>query len=61
MSGSQADVVEKRRSVPDISGVDRSIRPLIHSMLEPLPDKRPSSMAAVAEWAKAPARPPPAG
>ena len=50
MSGSQADVVEKRRSVPDISGVDRSIRPLIHAMLEPLPDKRPSSMAAVAEW-----------
>ena len=50
MNGSQADVVEKRRSVPDISGVDRTIRPLIHAMLEPLPDKRPSSMAAVAEW-----------
>ena len=50
MSGSQADVVEKRRSVPDISGVDRTIRPLIHAMLEPLPDKRPPSMAAVAEW-----------
>ena len=50
MSGSQSDVVEKRRSVPDISGVDRTIRPLIHAMLEPLPNKRPASMAAVAEW-----------
>jgi serine/threonine protein kinase len=50
MSGSQADVIDKRRSIPDLSDVDRSIRPLIHAMLEPQPDKRPASMAAVAEW-----------
>ena len=50
MSGSQADVIEKRRSVPDLSGVDRLIRPLIHAMLEPQPEKRPANMAAVAEW-----------
>ena len=61
MSGSQADVVEKRRAVPDIAGVDRSIRPLIQAMLQPLPDERPSSMAAVAEWGESAARPPPAG
>ena len=54
MSGSQADIVEKRRSIPDFSDVDRSIRPLIHAMLEPLPNKRPASMAHVAEWGESP-------
>ena len=54
MSGSQADVVEKRRAVPDIADLDRSIRPLIQAMLQPLPEKRPSSMAAVAEWGESP-------
>ncbi len=50
MSGSQADIIEKRHSAPDLSDVDRSIRPLIRAMLEPQPEKRPASMAAVAEW-----------
>ncbi len=43
MSGSQADVIEKRRVVPDLSDIDASIRPLIHAMLQPLPAK-PSPM-----------------
>jgi serine/threonine protein kinase len=50
MSGSQAEIIEKRRVVPDLSSVDRSIRPLIQAMLQPLPEKRPASMAAVAAW-----------
>jgi serine/threonine-protein kinase len=54
MGGSQADLIEKRRAIPNLSDVDRSIRPLIQAMLEPLPEKRPSSMAAVAEWGERP-------
>ncbi len=54
MDGSQLEVIEKRRAVPDLSDVDRSIRPLIQAMLQPLPEKRPPSMAAVAEWGEGP-------
>ncbi len=50
MNGSQAEIIEKRRAVPDLAGVDPSIRPLIQGMLQPSPADRPSSMAAVAEW-----------
>ncbi len=50
MSGSQADVIEKRRAVPDLSDIDVSMRPLLQAMLQPLPANRPSSMAAVAAW-----------
>ena len=50
MNGSQAEIIEKRRAVPDISDVDRSIRPLLQAMLQPSPEKRPISMTAVAEW-----------
>ncbi|MGD0561471.1 MAG: serine/threonine-protein kinase [Roseiarcus sp.] len=50
MSGSQVDVIEKRRVVPDLSDIDASIRPLIQAMLQPSPENRPASMAAVAEW-----------
>ncbi len=50
MSGSQAEIIEKRRAVPDLSEIDPSIRPLIQAMLQPLPANCPSSMAAVAAW-----------
>ena len=50
MGGSQVEVIEKRRVVPDLSDLDRSIRPLIQAMLQPLPENRPASMAAVAAW-----------
>jgi serine/threonine-protein kinase len=50
MSGSQADVIEKRRVVPDLSDIDPHMRPLIQAMLQPLPANRPASMAAVAAW-----------
>ncbi len=60
MSGSQAEVTDKRRIVPDLSDVDRSLRPLLQSMLQPLPENRPASMAAVAEWTEQAAPAPPA-
>ena len=50
MNGSQAEVIEKRRAVPDLSDVDASMRPLLQAMLQPLPANRPASMAAVAAW-----------
>lgn len=50
MNGTQVEIIEKRRSVPDLSGIDPSIRPLLQAMLQPLPADRPESMAAVAAW-----------
>ena len=50
MTGSQAEIIEKRRVVPDLSDIDQSIRPLIRSMLQPLPIDRPPSMAVVGGW-----------
>jgi serine/threonine-protein kinase len=54
MSGSQAEIIEKRRAVPDLSDVDRTIRPLIQAMLQPSPERRPISMAAVSAWGERP-------
>jgi len=50
MSGSQADVIDKRRKVPDLSDIDATMRPLLQAMLQPLPANRPASMADVAAW-----------
>jgi serine/threonine protein kinase len=50
MSGSQVDIIEKRRKAPDLSDIDATMRPLIAAMLAPLPADRPESMAAVAAW-----------
>ncbi len=48
MAGSQVQVVEKRRKVPDLGGIDMRMRPLIEQMLQPDPSNRPGSMNAVA-------------
>jgi serine/threonine-protein kinase len=48
MGGSQVQVVEKRRKLPDLGGIDMRIRPLIERMLQPDPADRPESMNAVA-------------
>jgi serine/threonine-protein kinase len=48
MGGTQVQVVEKRRKIPDLGAIDMRFRPLLEKMLQPLPDKRPESMAAVA-------------
>ncbi len=50
MGGSQVQVIEKRRRVPDLSAIDARFRPLIEKMLQPDPADRPESMAAVATW-----------
>ena len=50
MAGSQAEMIDKRRVVPDLSGIEPTIRPLIQAMLQPLPENRPASMAEVAAW-----------
>lgn len=50
MSGSQADVIDKRRQVPDLAGIPASIRPLIELMLQPKPMDRPESMNAIVDW-----------
>ena len=50
MGGSQFDVLEKRRKVPDLAAIDSRLRPLIERMLQPDPTDRPDSMATVAAW-----------
>jgi hypothetical protein len=50
MGGTQFEVLEKRRTVPDLTAIDRRFRPLLDRMLQPNPADRPQSMAAVAAW-----------
>jgi eukaryotic-like serine/threonine-protein kinase len=50
MSGSQVAVIEKRRTVPDLTGIAPPLRGLIEAMLQPDPQDRPQSMAEVANW-----------
>ena len=50
MDGSHIEVIDKRRQIPDLSGVYPEIRPLIAWMLEPDPAMRPTSMREVADW-----------
>ncbi|WP_445221444.1 serine/threonine-protein kinase [Bradyrhizobium sp. Pa8] len=49
MGGSQFQLVEKRRRVPDLGAVDMRIRPLLERMLQPDPALRPT-MGEVASW-----------
>lgn len=50
MRGSQAEILDKRRRVPDLSTVDARLRPLLARMLAPDPKDRPADMAEVASW-----------
>ena len=50
MGGSQVDIIDKRRRLPDLSGVDARVRPLLARMLAPDPKDRPADMAEVAVW-----------
>jgi serine/threonine protein kinase len=49
MGGTQFQLVEKRRRVPEIGAVDARIRPLLERMLQPDPKDRPS-MAEIEHW-----------
>jgi hypothetical protein len=55
MGGSHVQVVEKRRKVPELGAIDMRFRPLLERMLQPDPEQRPDSMAAVAAWSLDPA------
>jgi len=48
MSGSQYEVIEKRRAVPDLSDIDPDFHELLEAMLQPDPRDRPASMAEIA-------------
>jgi serine/threonine-protein kinase len=52
MSGSQWEVVEKRRTVPDLGEIEESMHPLLEAMLQPDPQNRPASMDQVIEIAR---------
>ena len=54
MGGSQLEVLEKRRAVPDLRAVGPRFQTLLERMLQPNPVDRPESMAAVAAWPLAP-------
>jgi serine/threonine-protein kinase len=49
MGGTQFQLVEKRRRVPDLGAIDARIRPLFEQMLQPDPQERPT-MAEVENW-----------
>ncbi|VIO76354.1 Serine/threonine-protein kinase PrkC [Bradyrhizobium ivorense] len=55
MGGTQFQLVEKRRRVPDLGAVDARIRPLLERMLQPDPAARPT-MAEIENWNVGPAR-----
>ncbi len=42
MGGNLAEVVAKRESPPDLTGVDRRMLPLLREMLDPDPERRPA-------------------
>lgn len=50
MTGSQVDIIDKRRDVPDLAAVPGHVRSLIQAMLAPAPEGRPEDMAMVADW-----------
>lgn len=49
MGGTQFQLVEKRRRVPDLGAIDARIRPLLERMLQPDPKDRPQ-MAEIESW-----------
>lgn len=50
MGGTQVEMIEKRRVVPPLEGIDNRFRPLLEAMLQPDPANRPGSMAEIAGW-----------
>lgn len=50
MNGTQWEVVEKRRMLPDLAEIDARLRPLLEAMLQPDPDDRPAGMEVIADW-----------
>ena len=57
MGGTHAEVIDKRRAVPDLSRHRRGIRPVIAAMLAPDPAVRPKTMQEVVDLLAAPPAP----
>lgn len=49
LDGSQFEVIEKRRNLPDLAGIDADLLPLLRDMLRPDPAARPASMADIVQ------------
>jgi serine/threonine protein kinase len=49
MGGTQFQLVEKRRRLPDLGAIDARVRPLFERMLQPDPKDRPT-MAEIENW-----------
>jgi len=50
MSGTMAEIMEKRMEVPDLSAIPVAIRGLLTAMLQPNPADRIATMAEVRDW-----------
>ena len=50
MDGTQVEIIERRRCLPDLSAIDPMMRPIIAAMLQPDPAARPRGMAELAVW-----------
>jgi hypothetical protein len=50
LSGSQVEVIEKRRSVPVLDGIPMEFHTILTAMLQPDPASRPATMADVRDW-----------
>ena len=50
MSGTMAEIMEKRMDLPDLSGIPPAMRELLTAMLQPNPANRIGSMAEVRDW-----------
>ncbi|CAO4176430.1 protein kinase domain-containing protein [Methylorubrum aminovorans] len=50
MGHSHLEVIERRRRLPDLSGIDPRLLPVLQRMLQPNPKDRPASMAEIAAW-----------
>ncbi|MGO4334035.1 protein kinase [Labrys sp. KB_33_2] len=59
MTGSQLDIIEKRRSLPDLDGVPKQFHAVLSAMLASDPANRPEDMAAIRDWPDSPASPKP--
>ncbi|SON53925.1 Serine/threonine-protein kinase PrkC [Hartmannibacter diazotrophicus] len=49
MGETHAELIERRLAVPDLAGIDETMRPLLTRMLQPKPGDRPAGMAEVVE------------
>lgn len=54
MGSTPVEAIDRRRGIPDISGIDPALLPVVEAMLQPNPEHRPPSMDAVVMMLAAP-------